>query len=641
MKKVWHNFMNAFHLVREGISNLLMVIFLFILLTIFILFKHYHHPTKIKMYSDKNSHSRVLLLNMNEIIKDVPDLTTTQSTISKYFHKIIKTIINDKTHKANNISLFDLVEAIRQAKSDPTISSIVLNLSDLYPINLDTGSLEYIGKALKEFRAYGKSVYSISSHYTQKQYYLASYANKIYLSPEGYVDLHGFTMDSIYLKDLLDKLQLNPYVFRVGNYKSAVELFMRNDMSPHVRTEMQQVLNHLWNHILQTIADNRHMTIQQIFPTPNEIFRKLKQVKLNSAEYAYQTKLVDELKTPYEFNNEMIKKFGGNKSKRSDDYCISINDYMLEQKQHQSKMKNLMSHNKIGVFKIYGELTNGELTKYNDRIKTNAFDILDDIYKANHSQDFKGFILYVDSPGGDLDSSNLIRDALIDIRKAGKPIVVLMGNYAASGGYLICTPANYIIANPNTITGSIGVFSVWPNLVNFLDKIGIHTDTISNSSLSTSTHFDFSPVKSLTPEQKDFIQTILEYYYNDFVNDVAASRHLSLESVEKLAQGKVWSGSDAKRIGLVDALGDFDDAVLKVAQLAKLKQWQIEWIHHHKKISWMKRLINNLKKLPLIHQKMYSNNLLVLLDEYLKIFTESLNSIKIYAQCIRCTYTMD
>ncbi|WWP00292.1 MAG: signal peptide peptidase SppA [Candidatus Dasytiphilus stammeri] len=640
MKTVWHNFKKAsrtllwiLHFVRECISNLLILIFLFIMLTIFMLFKHYHHPTKIQIPED-NSSSRVLLLDMNKIIKNVPDRSN-QSIISTFFHKIIQIIRGNDKHKANIISLFDLVEAIRQAKSDPTISSIVLNLSNLSSINLDTGTLEYLGKALKEFRAHGKLVYSISSNYTQKQYYLASYANKIYLEPQGGVNLHGYSYEVLYFKDFFDKIKLDLGVFRIGDYKSAVEPLIRNNMSSHVRAETKHLLNDLWNHFLQTIADNRHMTIQQIFPTPNEILRKLNQVQFNAAQYAYQNQLVDDLKTQEEFNQEMIKKFGGNE-KYNYYHQISVKNYILEQKKHQSKLKKFMSNNKIGVFKVHGMIVEHD---FNHLKSTNAINTINDIYKANSSPNFKGFILYVDSPGGISSASYMIRDALIKIREAGKPIVVYMGKYAASGGYLISTPANYIIANPNTLTGSIGVFTIYPNLANTLEKIGIHIDGIVNSTLSTTPIFRFSPVKALTPEQKYLIQKQVENHYNDFVHEVAASRHLSPEYVETIARGRVWSGIDAKEIGLIDAIGDFDDAVLKVAELAKLKQWQVEWIHHHKKISWRKQLIKLMlfEKLPII-QKIYSNNLV----QYLMMLTESLNSIKIYAQCIICSnYTMD
>ncbi|WWO99540.1 MAG: signal peptide peptidase SppA [Candidatus Dasytiphilus stammeri] len=649
MKTIWQNIKKIFktlwwvlYLVRESIANLF-IIFLFIMMTLFILFKYHHHKDINLKEPKDNSSSRVLLLDMhNKIIKDIKDIpsrtTSSPSKISNFFYGSIKKIIGPEMEDNPSIFLFDLVDAIYQAKNDPTISSIVLDLSDFY--ESDLGTLDYIGKALKEFRKSGKPVYSINNNfYSQTQYYLASYANKIYLSPSGVIFLHGFTLHPFYFKDLLDKFKLNPRIFRVGEYKSASEMFTRNDMSSHVRVEQEHLLNELWNHFIKVIAYNRHMTVQQIFPAPHEILKKLKEVELDAAMYAYQTKLVDGLKSEYDFNNEMIEKFGGNKDYNYYNH-ITIKDYILKQKNDQSKYTKLTNdnNNKIGVFTVHGPIWNkdGFITK-------NAYNTAYAMQKANQLPEYKGFLLYVDSPGGMEDPSQEIHDIIKEIRKSGKPVVVYMGQYAASGGYLISSAANYIIANPYTITGSIGVLSiVYPNLARTLANIGIHIRNISTSSFSTSP--DVIPLfDELTPIHKEYMKIRIEKAYNIFVNLVASDRHLSPEYVDTIAQGKVWSATDAKKIGLIDAIGDFDDALSKVAELAKLKKWQMEWINddENNNQSWLDNFIMSLIPFKLSSQLNFSYNN-DFLNQEIMMLSESPSSLKIYAQCITCSnYQMD
>ncbi|WWO98917.1 MAG: signal peptide peptidase SppA [Candidatus Dasytiphilus stammeri] len=633
LRKIWW----ILNWIRECICNIFIVFLLIMIVNVFLLFNK-HNSIKIKEPYN-NSSPGVLLLDINTIIKDVPNVTDqTDSKIYNWFNRIIQ-----NNSQENGISLFDLVEAIRQAKSDPNISSIVLDLSNFDEDN--TAVLDYIGKALKEFKAHGKLIYSMNDNYTQPQYYLASYANKIYLSPSGEVDLHGCSTENLYFKDFLDKLQLKPYIFRVGDYKSAVEPFVRNNMSLHVRKEREHLLNDLWNHLLKNIADNRHMTVEQIFPEPHEILRKLRHVGMNGARYAYRNQLVDELITQDDFNSKMIKKFGWNKNHSYYNH-INIHDYILKLKSHQSKLKNLNKHNRIGIFKVNGMIldTNG----FDGLEFTNAWNIVEDIREANNNPDFKGFILNIDSPGGSVYASELIREALREIRKSGKPLVVVMGSMAASGGYLISLPANYIIANPNTITGSIGVFSIFTTIGKALDKMGIHYNTILSSPLSTAPGVLPSHIAPLTPEQENIMQIRVEHIYDNFTYHVASARKLSQKYVDTIGQGRVWSGTDAKRLGLIDAIGDFDDAISKVVELAKLKKWQVEWIHHHKKISWKKELIkfiiskfkpeSKINMINMIKTNYNNKNPAILLNQYLIMLKESLSDYpNIYAQCIICS----
>ncbi|MEN4795786.1 signal peptide peptidase SppA [Pantoea agglomerans] len=489
---------------------------------------------------------------------DLSGVLVDKPSVSNRLSKIGRQLLGASSDRLQENSLFDVVDAIRQAKDDSNIKGMVLDLREF--AGGDQPSLQYVGKALREFRDSGKPIYSLGDSYSQAQYYLASYATKIYLSPQGTVDLHGFATNGLYYKTLLEKLKVTSHVFRVGTYKSAVEPFLRDDMSPAARDADSRWVGQLWQNYLNTVAANRQITPEQLFPGAAAIIAGLNAVKGDTAQYALDNKLVDALGSRAAADQELVKTFG--LDKQSNDYrSVSIYDYSV-------KTTSTQQDGNIAVVMASGAIMDGEETPGNVGGDTTAAQIRD----ARLDPKIKAIILRVNSPGGSVTASEAIREELAAAQAAGKPIVVSMGGMAASGGYWISTPASYIVANPSTLTGSIGIFGVINTLENSLDSIGVHTDGVATSPLA-----DISTTKALPTEVQQLMQLTIENGYRNFVGLVAKSRHKTPEQIDAIAQGHVWTGSDAKANGLVDALGDFDDAVKKAGELAKVSNPQLSW----------------------------------------------------------------
>lgn len=491
-----------------------------------------------------------LLLDISGVIVDKPDS-------SQRFSKLSRQLLGASSDRLQENSLFDIVNTIRQAKDDRNITGIVMDLKNF--AGGDQPSMQYIGKALKEFRDSGKPVYAVGENYSQGQYYLASFANKIWLSPQGVVDLHGFATNGLYYKSLLDKLKVSTHVFRVGTYKSAVEPFIRDDMSPAAREADSRWIGELWQNYLNTVAANRQIPAEQVFPGAQGLLEGLTKTGGDTAKYALENKLVDALASSAEIEKALTKEFGWSKTDKN--YrAISYYDYALKTPADTG--------DSIGVVFANGAIMDGEETQGNVGGDTTAAQIRD----ARLDPKVKAIVLRVNSPGGSVTASEVIRAELAAARAAGKPVVVSMGGMAASGGYWISTPANYIVANPSTLTGSIGIFGVITTVENSLDSIGVHTDGVSTSPLA-----DVSITRALPPEAQLMMQLSIENGYKRFITLVADARHSTPEQIDKIAQGHVWTDQDAKANGLVDSLGDFDDAVAKAAELAKVKQWHLEY----------------------------------------------------------------
>lgn len=491
-----------------------------------------------------------LLLDISGVIVDKPSSTNRLGILGRQF-------FGASSDRLQENSLFDIVNTIRQAKDDRNITGIVMDLKNF--AGADQPSMQYIGKALREFRDSGKPVFAVGENYTQGQYYLASFANKIWLSPQGAVDLHGFATNGLYYKSLLDKLKVSTHVFRVGTYKSAVEPFIRDDMSPAAREADSRWIGELWQNYLNTVAANRQIPAQQAFPGAQAMLDGLSKVDGDTAKYALDNKLVDALASSADVEKALTKQFGW--SKKENNYrAISYYNYSLNPPSDTG--------DSIGVVFANGAIMDGEETPGNVGGDTTASQIRD----ARLDPKVKAIVLRVNSPGGSVSASEVIRAELAAAKAAGKPVVVSMGGMAASGGYWISTPASYIVANPSTLTGSIGIFGVINTVENSLDSIGVHTDGVSTSPLA-----DMSMTKALPPEVQQMIQLSIENGYKRFITLVADARKTTPEQIDKIAQGHVWTGQDAKANGLVDSLGDFDDAVAKAAELAKLKQWHIDY----------------------------------------------------------------
>lgn len=491
-----------------------------------------------------------LLLDISGVIVDKPSTNHRLGALGRQ-------LFGASSDRLQENSLFDIVNAIRQAKDDRNITGIVLDLKNF--TCADQPSMRYIGKALREFRDSGKPVFAVGENYSQGQYYLASFANKIWLSPQGQVDLHGFATNGLYYKTLLDKLKVSTHVFRVGTYKSAVEPFIRDDMSPAAREADSRWIGELWQNYLHTVSANRQISPQQLFPGAQAIIDGLTSVGGDTAKYALDHKLVDALASSADVEKALTKQFGW--SKTENNYrAISYYDYSLKTPADTGGT--------IAVIFANGAIMDGEETPGNVGGDTTASQIRD----ARLDPKVKAIVLRVNSPGGSVNASEVIRAELAAARAAGKPVVVSMGGMAASGGYWISTPANYIVASPSTLTGSIGIFGVINTVENSLSSIGVHSDGVSTSPLA-----DISMTKALSPEVQQMMQLSIEYGYKRFITLVADARKRTPEQIDKIAQGHVWTGEDAKANGLVDSLGDFDDAVAKAAELAKLKQWHLDY----------------------------------------------------------------
>lgn len=491
-----------------------------------------------------------LLLDISGVIVDKPSTNHRLGALGRQ-------LFGASSDRLQENSLFDIVNAIRQAKDDRNITGIVLDLKNF--TGADQPSMRYIGKALREFRDSGKPVFAVGENYSQGQYYLASFANKIWLSPQGQVDLHGFATNGLYYKTLLDKLKVSTHVFRVGTYKSAVEPFIRDDMSPAAREADSRWIGELWQNYLHTVSANRQISPQQLFPGAQAIIDGLTSVGGDTAKYALDHKLVDALASSADVEKALTKQFGW--SKTENNYrAISYYDYSLKTPADTGGT--------IAVIFANGAIMDGEETPGNVGGDTTASQIRD----ARLDPKVKAIVLRVNSPGGSVNASEVIRAELVAARAAGKPVVVSMGGMAASGGYWISTPANYIVASPSTLTGSIGIFGVINTVENSLSSIGVHSDGVSTSPLA-----DISMTKALSPEVQQMMQLSIEYGYKRFITLVADARKRTPEHIDKIAQGHVWTGEDAKANGLVDSLGDFDDAVAKAAELAKLKQWHLDY----------------------------------------------------------------
>lgn len=491
-----------------------------------------------------------LLLDISGVIVDKPSTNHRLGALGRQ-------LFGASSDRLQENSLFDIVNAIRQAKDDRNITGIVLDLKNF--TGADQPSMRYIGKALREFRDSGKPVFAVGENYSQGQYYLASFANKIWLSPQGQVDLHGFATNGLYYKTLLDKLKVSTHVFRVGTYKSAVEPFIRDDMSPAAREADSRWIGELWQNYLHTVSANRQISPQQLFPGAQAIIDGLTSVGGDTAKYALDHKLVDALASSADVEKALTKQFGW--SKTENNYrAISYYDYSLKTPADTGGT--------IAVIFANGAIMDGEETPGNVGGDTTASQIRD----ARLDPKVKAIVLRVNSPGGSVNASEVIRAELAAARAAGKPVVVSMGGMAASGGYWISTPANYIVASPSTLTGSIGIFGVINTVENSLSSIGVHSDGVSTSPLA-----DISMTKALSPEVQQMMQLSIEYGYKRFITLVADARKRTPEHIDKIAQGHVWTGEDAKANGLVDSLGDFDGAVAKAAELAKLKQWHLDY----------------------------------------------------------------
>ena len=456
-----------------------------------------------------------------------------------------------------DVILQDLLDTINAAAGDPHIKLLVLDLDRLGNISLD--QIRSIGKSLELVKEQGKLVIAVGDSFNQSQYYLASWADQIYLNPMGGVDLHGFSVVKLYLKEMLDKLAVNIHIFRVGSYKAAVEPLIRNDMSPEDRTANLFWLEKLWQLYCTDIAKNRKMSVEDL---QNKITGQAKLLTMadgNTATFALNAKLVDALKSRPEML-EAMRKIVGSAKNSTDINAIQFDQYLttLTPTYTDAKEKKPL----IGIIYASGNIVYGK----GDDNQIGADTLIEQIKRARQDSHIKALVLRLDTGGGSAFASELIRQEIVLTQKKGKPVVVSMGAVTASGGYWLAANANHLVAAPSTLTGSIGIFGAAPTLEKTLANMGIHSDGVTVGKGTLPPGF----TRGMSPEDEASFQLSVENGYKRFLEIVAQGRGKKVSNVEAIAQGRVWDGATALQLGLVDSLGDLHDAVKVAARLAKV-----------------------------------------------------------------------
>lgn len=468
---------------------------------------------------------------------------------------------------APEVLLADILSVIKHAETDDRISMIVLDLKNMQGSGIT--KLRDIADALMQFKSQGKKIIAVGEQYSQNQYYLASYADEIWLNPKGWMLLDGYGRYQLYFKSALEKLSISQHVFRVGTYKSAVEPYIRDNMSDAAKEANQLWLTDLWQQYKTDVAQQRNFAVSNFDENVDVLVTKLKAANGNIAEYALANHWVDALKTREQINQDLINTVGsdGEESYKK----VSFNNYLTL---INSKLSlDSLSSNKVAIIVAKGTILDGNQKPGNiGGTSTAAL-----LRKARDNKNVKAVVLRVDSPGGSAYASEIIRQEVELLKAAGKPVVASMGSYAASGGYWISAPADKIYASPTTITGSIGIFGFFMTFENTLSELGIHTDGVGTTDIA-----GFGLTRALTPGMANIVQLNIERGYRDFIELVADNRNMTTEQVDTIAQGRVWSGSKALELGLVDALGNLDSAIEAAALLANLDNYDTLLIEKEK-----------------------------------------------------------
>lgn len=451
------------------------------------------------------------------------------------------------------LGLNDVLANIDHAKADSKIKGIYLDLSSV-PSGIAT--IEEVRVALLDFKKSKKFIVSYGETYTQGAYYLASVSDKIFLNPAGAIEWKGLSAQIMFYKGLLDKLEVTAQIFRHGKFKSAIEPFDLDKMSLANRMQTIAYVGSIWNHIVDGVSAQRNITAGELNAIASDL-------KLQTAADAKKFKFADELLYKDEVYAALNKLSGKKEADKTN--LVSIESYNKTPRPY--KAGEAMVKNKIAVIYAVGEIGGGE----GDDNTIGSERISKSIREARLDSNVKAIVLRVNSPGGSALASDVIWRETILAKKA-KPFIVSMGDVAASGGYYIACSADRIFAQPNTITGSIGVFGLLPNLQKLLNnKLGVTIDTVK-----TNRHSDMGSLyRPVSPEEGKYILDGIQHVYNEFITKVGAGRRMDTASVDSIGQGRVWSGADAIAKGLVDELGGIHDAILYAAKQAKLEKYKI------------------------------------------------------------------
>ncbi|MBQ74409.1 MAG: signal peptide peptidase SppA [Gammaproteobacteria bacterium] len=564
--------------------------------------------------------STALILNPTGIIVD-------QKRVIDPFSEFLSGY--DETEDPETL-LRDILEALESASTDDRVKSLVLDLRHLRGASMS--KLEEIGVAIDKFKASGKPVFAFAPNYSQSQYLIAVHASKIYLDQQSYqtfggVFFTGLSLYPTYFKSALAKLKVNFHVFKAGLYKGAVEPVLRDDMSEAAKEANLDFIGVLWEHYRDTIVSQRDITRDSFEKYANQYDELLAGVDDDGARLAIEQGFVDGLITVSDWRQEMqsISGVSGNTFNQ-----ISLGDYLLASRP-PLPVVNPRSE-KIAIITAIGTILEGD--KPAGEIGGDSLSTL--IRQAREDKQIKALVVRIDSPGGSSSASEQIRNELELTQKSGKPVIISMSGYAASGGYWIASTANKIFAAATTVTGSIGVFVLWPTFEQSITELGINSDGVGTTSLRGA----FNALEEINPVMQKILELKVDSTYSKFLGLVARGREMSVDDVDKIAQGRVWAGRTAVELGLVDAIGSLDDAVQSAALLTDLEDYDVVYLE--KELSPKDRLIQQILNSTLKMVHMVSGGFSShwqLLGEVPREISDILQMSRspgIYLQCVYC-----
>ena len=530
-------------------------LFLFVLVTLLLGFVCIFGMVLSSESTTEIKNNSVLVINLSGPLNE----RTEENVITKFVGKT-----------ANETSLEDVLSGIEKAKADKNIKGIYLEAGVFVPNSY--AALQEIRDALIDFKKSNKWIVAYGDSYTQGTYYLASVANDVYLNPQGMLDWHGLSTQRIYLKDMLAKFGVKVQVSKVGTYKSATEMFTGDKMSDADRQQTSAYLNGIWKYLLKGVGESRNIPIAKLNEYADSVI-----TFANPADYL-KMKLIDKLLYTDQVRNEIKKRLGIASGE-------DINQVSLADLKTVKADKN---GNEIAVYYAYGDIVDApvsgtSLSQHNIVGK----DVCKDLKELMDDDDVKAVVIRVNSGGGSAFASEQMWHQIMELKKV-KPVVVSMGGYAASGGYYMSVPANWIVAEPTTITGSIGIFGMFPDFSGLAsEKLGIKFDEVKTNKNGTF----LSPMRPLTPDEMRMLQVYIDRGYNTFKDRVAQGRKLTMQQVETIAQGHVYTGEDALKIKLVDELGGLDKAVQKAVQLAKIKDYYTK--NYPAPVNWLDQIFGD------------------------------------------------
>ena len=520
------------------------------------------------------------------------------------------------------VNVRDVLFTLEAAQKDERIEHVILRLDNIY----GTGQtvLYDVGQALKKLKDSGKNIVAIADYYDQSSYYLASFANEIILHPDGGVSIDGYARIRTYYKSFIDKLEVTVNLFRVGKYKSAMEPFIRDDMSEAAKEASMAYLSILWDSWKKVVSSNRDIKLSDIQSYADSFDEYIIKETGNAAKAALNSNLVDRLLNRTQTREYLIELIGKDEKEKSFAQ-ISSSEYFKVAKKDEDKNR---SKNKIAVVVAAGSIMDGSQPP--GMIGGDSTARL--IREAHEDEEVKAIVLRVDSGGGSAFASEVIREEIVAAKNKNLKVIASMSNVAASGGYWISANADEIWASHDTITGSIGIFGFMPTFERTLDKIGIHTDGVATTKIGGG----IDPYRPINPILARAIQSEIEYGYKRFIELVAEGRNMTPEEVDSIAQGRVWAGETALQIGLIDNIGNLDEAIERAAELAELKDYKT--VYPSLSTGWKDQLINQFfSKITSIFKDRIESKPLVKKSLEFALQLDDLNDPRgIYLKCLDC-----